>query len=480
MSKNHLIIGLGGTGGKIIRAFRKTIYQEFRQTDPPDVALGYLYVDSSDEMMSPDDPTWRILGRSVQIGTNSQLKITDANLQARLANIANYPGIKDWIGSADEWSSILRYIVGVTLGGQKRRLGRFLFACKADQFKQMLRDRVRDLQTQGEIPVTFHICVGLAGGTGSGSLMDVIAQIRDTYPDAKTYRIIVYALLPDRYPKPNWDTGNYHANGYAALMELNALSVGAYQPYDVTGVKGRLELTDPFNGCYLFTNENENGLFVDVDGDIPNIVGSLPVSEVDRRAQCPVGHAAAHGERGERGRVAGDVARREDRGAFQAVPDVRHQAARHPRRGDPGVSHLLVRPSGRAPAPIQQLVGRALVRRRAEESEFHGVRQATGRAAAVAHQRRPPAPLGRHPAGRDQEPALAADQSDLAGHHSPFQGFIRENYKDNPQLGWTTVQTVRKAVRRSTGNSALCASMRPRKATARATCAKLSPGCPKN
>ena len=108
MSKNHLIIGLGGTGGKIIRAFRKTIYQEFRQTDPPDVALGYLYVDSSDEMMSPDDPTWRILGRSVQIGTNSQLKITDANLQARLANIANYPGIKDWIGSADEWSSILR------------------------------------------------------------------------------------------------------------------------------------------------------------------------------------------------------------------------------------------------------------------------------------------------------------------------------------------------------------------------------------
>ena len=41
MSKNHLIIGLGGTGGKIIRAFRNTIYQEFRQTDPPEVALGY-------------------------------------------------------------------------------------------------------------------------------------------------------------------------------------------------------------------------------------------------------------------------------------------------------------------------------------------------------------------------------------------------------------------------------------------------------
>ncbi|MEO7720229.1 MAG: tubulin-like doman-containing protein, partial [Capsulimonas sp.] len=204
MSKNHLIIGLGGTGGKIIRAFRKTIYQEFRTVDADGVNLNYLYVDSSDEMMSPDDPTWRILGRSVQLGPSSQLKISDANLQSRLDNINAYPGIKDWIGSKEEWSNILRSIVGVTLGGQKRRLGRFLFACKADQFKEQLRNQVRDLQTKGEIPLTFHVCCGLAGGTGSGSIVDVIAQIRDTYPDSKIYRIIVYVLLPDRYPKPNW------------------------------------------------------------------------------------------------------------------------------------------------------------------------------------------------------------------------------------------------------------------------------------
>lgn len=31
MSANHLIIGLGGTGAKIIRSFRKTIFQEFRK-----------------------------------------------------------------------------------------------------------------------------------------------------------------------------------------------------------------------------------------------------------------------------------------------------------------------------------------------------------------------------------------------------------------------------------------------------------------
>ena len=275
MSKNHLIIGLGGTGGKIIRALRKTIFQEYRAIDPEGVNLEYLYVDSSDEMMNPDDPTWRVLGKSVQLGNSSQLLITDANLRSRLENINNYPGIKDWIGSPEEWGNILRSIVGVTLGGQKRRLGRFLFACKADQFRQQLQNQVRQLQNQGEIAVTFHICAGLAGGTGSGCLLDVIAQVRDNYPDARTYRIIVYTLLPDRYPKPNWDTGNYHANGYAALMELNALSVGAYHPFDVTGAKGRLDMQDPFNGCYIFTNENENGLFVDVGSEVPNIVANF-------------------------------------------------------------------------------------------------------------------------------------------------------------------------------------------------------------
>lgn len=275
MNPNHLIIGLGGTGGKIIRAFRKTIFQEFRKENPEGANLAYLYVDSSNELMSLDDPSWKILGTSVQLNKKSQLLIQEANLGSRLDNINNYPGIKPWIGHPDQWKDILGSIIGVTLGGQKRRLGRFLFACKVDSFKQQVQSLVKDLQTGGTTDVTFHICCGLAGGTGSGSLIDAIAQVRDTYPDSKRYRIIVYALLPDTYPNPNWDTGNYHANGYAALIELNALSAGRFEPTDLSGVKDRLRLMDPFNGCYLFTNENENGLTVDVDKELPNIIADF-------------------------------------------------------------------------------------------------------------------------------------------------------------------------------------------------------------
>jgi hypothetical protein len=49
MSANNLILGLGGSGRKIIRSFRKAIYQEFRKENPTGVNIGYLYIDSSEE-----------------------------------------------------------------------------------------------------------------------------------------------------------------------------------------------------------------------------------------------------------------------------------------------------------------------------------------------------------------------------------------------------------------------------------------------
>lgn len=275
MKSNHFIIGLGGTGGKIIRSFRKAIYQEFRGNAVEGVNVAYLYVDSSNEMMAIEDASWKILGTSVQLNKRSQLLIQEANLRARLDNIDNYPGIKPWIGDPEQWRDVLGSIIGVTLRGQKRRLGRFLFACKADLYKQQVQSLVKDLQEGGMTDITFHVVCGLAGGTGSGSVVDAVSILRDTYPDYKRYRIILYTLLPETYPNPNWDTGNYHANGFAALLELNALSVGRFQPTDLLGVKGRLRVDDAFNGCYVFTNENDNGLTVDVDKQLPNIVADF-------------------------------------------------------------------------------------------------------------------------------------------------------------------------------------------------------------
>ncbi|GAB3695359.1 tubulin-like doman-containing protein [Spirosoma flavus] len=298
---NHLLIGLGGTGGKVIRAFRKTIYQEFRKTNPDKTHIGYLYVDSSEELMGIEDSTWKILGKSVQLGENSKVRIKGQDLKSVLNSVDQYPGIQPWIGDRSTWNDVLGSLVGDAAGGQKRRLGRFLMATNIQAVNNALRAQVQDLQQASmDQNVTFHICCGLAGGTGSGTVVDMVSQIRKQYRPTGPgqYRIVIYAFLPDEQPKPNRDmTGFYHANGYAALRELNALSIGTFKPVDLTAENStqlQLDLQDPFNGCYLFSNQNENGYLVDVDQRLPEVIADFLYQKIVALETVQVAGQQAH------------------------------------------------------------------------------------------------------------------------------------------------------------------------------------------
>jgi hypothetical protein len=273
---NHMLIGLGGTGGRIVRSFRKKIYESFRCEDPNGVNIRYLYIDSSDELMKQDDPDWKVLGRSVQLKKESQLLIKGMSLDTVLNDLSSYPGISPWLGDREQFRSILGTIGAENIfGGQKRRLGRFLFACKAPEFRQRVQSQVNALQLGGMTATTFHVCCGLAGGTGSGSVVDVVSQIRSLYPH-EGCRIIIYAFLPEEYPDPNKAKENYHANGYAALLELNGLAVSAWRPHDVSGISpGRLQIQSPFDCCYLFSDVNEANQRVDVVQELWDIVASF-------------------------------------------------------------------------------------------------------------------------------------------------------------------------------------------------------------
>lgn len=283
MSKNHLIIGLGGTGGRIIRAMKKTVYTQLRNNKQKfkDTNIDYLYVDSSKEMMDISDPSWNVLGENVQLEEQNKVFLEKGNLKSILDNLERHQNIASWIGKPSIWSGILDGMVGDAAAGQKRRMGRFLLATNIQKFNNALINRVKSLNDKGGQDVTFHICTGLAGGTGSGSIVDVICQIRKRYHYINTNiknRIILYVLLPEEQPLPNWDAGNYHSNGYAALKELNALSVGSYIPYDIEtgspydiGEKHALK-EEVFNGCYLFELTNEFGQSIDVKEELPSIV----------------------------------------------------------------------------------------------------------------------------------------------------------------------------------------------------------------
>ena len=295
---NHLIIGLGGTGGKVIRNIRKAIYRDWRpssiksepssskttgdkvaEATPKGLKLDYLYVDSSREHMNFEDPEWKVLGENLQLDPAGQCHLKGADLKTRLDDIHSYPSLAPWIGSPQDWRSILNLGTGGAeiLGGQKRRLGRLLFASNASDFMGRVNQKANQLKSgSATTDIMFHVVCGLAGGTGSGCLIDAISLIRNEYRDSKQYPIILYVLLPDEFPQQGWNTGNYHANGYAALMELNALGVGQYLPYNIMGGGERFkELSAPFKICYLITNENSNGAPFEVNKQVPELMAEM-------------------------------------------------------------------------------------------------------------------------------------------------------------------------------------------------------------
>src|ERR1017187_3327904 len=110
MSNNHIVIGLGGTGGNIIRAFRRILWVEHRNLEPrywdeekkrwsdPVDNLAYLYVDSNDKELNQSDGLWQWLGQSLALNKSEKLLIRDANMEAALQNLKQNPGISGWIG----------------------------------------------------------------------------------------------------------------------------------------------------------------------------------------------------------------------------------------------------------------------------------------------------------------------------------------------------------------------------------------------
>ena len=298
MSNNHLIIGLGGTGGKTIKNLRKAIYEEFRCNDPnqsrfkpeSSIYLKYLYVDSSKPDLAASEK-WRTqddIGSDIGLNKESLFSISQNNLSVRLNDAQHYPITHRYIGKKEDWAEIFSSMnINETAGGQIRRLGVALFEPECTNFGAHVLTLTHQLESAStQQGVQFHVCCGLAGGTGSGSFLHVIAQLRAKFPNSAHYPIYLYLLLPEENSPwaSNGEKTNYYANGYAALQELNAYLVSdasetpnkggpIFGPIDLTGQTQRFEnaslgnsskLKDRLQGCFILDNVNEASIKIPV------------------------------------------------------------------------------------------------------------------------------------------------------------------------------------------------------------------------
>ena len=270
---NNIVIGLGGTGGKIINKLKHKLYEK------DDVPVDYLYIDSNFDLVDRDKHLWKAFGTDISLKPHNKYKLTSSHLadifdftQNRISQkYAKWAGnIKDWQGIANQLGSAKNSAV---YGEQRRRLGRMLLAGHIDDIIHKINNLVRKLNSKkknsdGALQTnhnTFHICVGLSGGTGSGSFIDILAKLKESY-SGNNDRFILYLFLPEDTPSAEKiKGGNYFTNAYSALKELNALYNKKWLPYDIEHGNRRLRDMSYNTPTYIITDSNEYGCSLSVD-----------------------------------------------------------------------------------------------------------------------------------------------------------------------------------------------------------------------
>lgn len=309
---NHLFIGLGGTGGKTLRAMRKRIFEEFGTNDPQVATHAeFIYVDSDENDLN-DNKSWKYMGNPVHLSPGQKVNIHGIGGNI-LNNLNAYPGLRAFLTNSDREqlrNNAVAGIIDTGIGGQRRRFGRILMAnnVTANQhsgFSATLRERIINFThaNQGEGNITFHIIAGLAGGTGSGSIVDAVAQLHKIIePMGAGFEIYLYLYVPEILVPARENAGFYHANGYAALQELNALSIGSYHPTDISGqidaATGQVRRLikgghiPAFKMAYLFTDRNEAANVLEKKRKLPMAVADFLFQKTfgqEQGANCQMG-----------------------------------------------------------------------------------------------------------------------------------------------------------------------------------------------
>jgi hypothetical protein len=279
---NHLLIGLGGTGCSVVREFKKLLFSEWRRKggkgECPDifefkdrfsgreeqVRIATLSIDSHKDDLEGQHDKWRVLGEQLSLKDSERVLISPEGLANVKANLRDYPGIEPWIArERDQMDEILKGTDEPNGCNQIRRLGRLALS-NGNNLPNVLNafnNRRAELTKGGSLDVTLHITCTLGCGTGSGTIVDIIAQLRRVLSqETGKFPIHLYVFATSSNVG-DVATGNFYANQYAALQELNALRLGLYQPWDIAAKNGakRLTINDAFEVSFIVTNATESG-----------------------------------------------------------------------------------------------------------------------------------------------------------------------------------------------------------------------------
>lgn len=289
-----LFVGLGGTGVKSILRAKQCFVDAYGEV-PPMVA--FLAIDTDRQIRNASLVSRK--GKEVRFTENEICfcGITGSALDIYRNHLAQF----QWLPRRNAtFLSNLRN----TGAGAVRSNGRFLARHNATEIAKRVAGKVTeigrplpigsrfmyDTNKDGvEYPIKVNVVGSVAGGTGSGTMLDMLVLVAKTMRDSGlSYSITPWMVLPEvfRHMAPGPASANVFQNAYGAIRELdylyhlpkdnqNALDFSFDKVY---------YLDEGIKDTYLINNVNRAGVVFQNIDDIADLIGRcmfLPSNEVD-------------------------------------------------------------------------------------------------------------------------------------------------------------------------------------------------------
>ncbi len=224
-----VLIGLGGTGKEVLRRLRRMFYEKYRMPGLP--VMEFLWFDTDIRNIDITRKETDLLDRRIDFSAREMVdgRVGPQALEGYRNNRGMYPHIWSWF--PDELDALPS--TAITQGaGQIRPCGRLAFFHHYAKLRDEIQSKIDRVQTEDaktEMKRLFPdydadsndleivLVTSIAGGTGSGSFIDMGFLCRDLAPDAVT---TAYLALPSVFDEVVSNRQTTRANGFAAIKEL--------------------------------------------------------------------------------------------------------------------------------------------------------------------------------------------------------------------------------------------------------------------
>lgn len=226
-----LVIGLGGTGKKIILALKKMIAENSERGLSDFPFLKMISLDTDKAVPPTTSAIKTIKDEALTLNPNKEVFQLQAGF-GTVPDFNDYPEIKEWF--PESLKPLLMPAELAKGAGQKKPVGRFTFAWNASDIYEELNSFIRapvdaivakqkGIANQLSNTINVFICGSICGGTGAGTFLDTAYLVRYlSHINGNGYQVKIFGLfaLASMFDGVQ-GTGNVRQNCYASLVELD-------------------------------------------------------------------------------------------------------------------------------------------------------------------------------------------------------------------------------------------------------------------